>query len=1019
VLVVVLVLPIATSSLLLLPAIQTRIVKVVTNRLSIDLSAEISIQRVQVSPFSGILLNGFLVRDQQRDTLFFANKVHIGVESFSFKHKHLYLSRVRFDAPNINLYQHEGKMNYTFILDSLGKSSVDTVKWKYSVKGLKVKSGKLKFAHSILKNPGSIKEKLEFYDLDLDVSRESEVDDGINFSINNFSVKEDIGLFVKDLSAKCRLEDDRFLVDDLIFRTNDSYFNIKQLEIPVKKRDELDYQFRGEFYEIALSSNDVRKIFSEFPQLEYPIRLSGELYGSIDNLKGRKITCLFGEQSKMVTSFDISGLSNFNETFVFLDIEDLQTNIPDLEAIITRGVGEPGAIFPPSFQALGNIRYKGNFSGFINDLVAYGTFRTNLGVISTDLGIKVKPEQSLIYGGFLSTSGFNLGKLLDLESVMGDIALDVQVSGNRNSATDYFTFIDGNVVSLNLNDYEYHNIDLKGLLTHQKFDGSIKIDDPNGKLDFKGKVDMSGQVPHFNFSALLANVQLDRLKLLPKLKDGVLSVLIETDFEGDNLDDLVGKIEFSDGLLFTPVASIELDSLSIRAKRVGNAKHLVFKSNFAEGDLKGNYYFGDFNNTIREFTSHFLPSFYPDIKKIKASAHNDFEFELYFKEIGKIMSVFFPGMEISDKGYLKGKFKSDDAVLNLDGEFDYFAYKNIRIIEPQLRINNVNHNQVSLTFRAENATYGKFLSLPNLSIHQNVSSDSLQTNVFWNNWDEKTYSGALFSTANFSTNQTGKLMTRVHLHPSSVIISAMIWNLSESRASFFADGLSVDGFKIQHEDQYATVNGLLHRTDEDGLQLVFNQLDLARFLAGKSNMSFSGTINGNLLLRDYYRDPLISSNIEIDNFEFNKAPLGTFRVNSLWNQEMEALTVTTLLSNNQKDQIRGFGLFHPKDQHLDFQFNVDSLNVAFLDPFLNKVIQNLNGTASGKMYLKGPLTNPLLTGRAKLNDGQVSVKLLQTTYNLSDSVIFYPNEMRFKDMTITDRNGKNGKFRGSLYHINF
>jgi hypothetical protein len=263
------------------------------------------------------------------------------------------------------------------------------------------------------------------------------------------------------------------------------------------------------------------------------------------------------------------------------------------------------------------------------------------------------------------------------------------------------------------------------------------------------------------------------------------------------------------------------------------------------------------------------------------------------------------------------------------------------------------------------------------------------------------------------------LDTRVHLHPSSVIISDMIWNLSESKASFFADGLSVDGFKIQHEEQYATLNGLLHRNDDDGLQLVFHQLDLARFLTSTSNMTFSGTINGNLLLRDYYRDPLISSNIEIDNFAFNKAPLGTFRVNSLWNQEMEALTVTTLLSNNQKDQIRGFGLFHPKDQHLDFQFNVDSLSVAFLDPFLNKVIQNIKGTASGKMYLKGPLTKPLLTGRAKLNDGQVSVNLLQTTYNLSDSVIFYPNEMRFKDMTITDRSGKNGKFRGSIYHNNF
>lgn len=987
--------------------------------MSIDLSAEISIQRVQISPFSGVLLNGFLVRDQQRDTLFFADKVRIGVESFSFKHKHLYLTRVRFDSPKVNLYQHEGKMNYTFILDSLGKSLVDTVKWKYSFKGLKVEGGEVAFTHSILKNPGSIKEKLDFYDLEFDVSRISGVNEELEFKVNSFSVKEDIGLFVKDLSANCRYTDDRIWIDDLIFRTNDSYFNLKQLEIPVTERDDLGYQFRCEFYELAIASNDVRKIFNDFPQLEYPVRFSGELYGSIDNLKGRKITCLFGEQSRMVTSFDISGLSNFNETFIFLDIEDLQTNVNDFESLITGGAVNQKSIFPPSFQTLGNIRYKGNFSGFINDLVAYGTFRTNIGVINTDLGIKIKPVEGLIYGGFLSTSGFNLGKLLNLESNMGSIALDMEVSGNRKSATDYFTFIDGNVVSLNLNDYEYRNIDLKGLLTHQKFDGSVKINDPNGKLDFDGTVDMSGRVPHFNFSALLANVQLDRLKLLPKLKDGVLSMLIETDFEGDNLDDLVGEIKFSDGLLFTPKASIELDSLSIRAQRDGNDKHLVFKSNFAEGDLRGNYYFADFNNTIKEFMGHFLPSINPENKKVTSIGQNDFKFELQFKEMGKVLSVFFPGMEMSDKGYVKGAFNSEQAYLDLESEIEYFSYKNISATDPVVKITNLNSGELSITMRADEATYGKFLNLPNFSIHQKVGNDELQTNIFWNNWDEKTYSGALFSTTSLSTSSLGDLETRVHLLPSSVIVSDMIWNLSDSKASFFADGLSIEGFKIEHKDQYATLNGLLHRTSEDGLQMVFHELDLARFLTGTSNMTFSGTINGNLLLRDYFRDPLISSNIEIDEFAFNKAPLGTFRVNSLWNQELEALTVTTLLSNNEKDQIRGFGFFHPKDQHLDFQFNIDSVSVAFLDPFLNKVIQNLNGTASGKMYLKGPLTKPLLTGRAKLNEGQFSVNMLQTSYNLADSVIFYPNEMRFKDMTVTDRDGRNGKFRGSIYHNGF
>ncbi len=1013
--------PSTLSMLLLLPGIQTQLVKIVTNRLSTDFNAEISIQRVHISPFSGIKLNGFLVRDQQLDTLFFAEKVRAGIDNLSLKHKNIFLGKVRFESPVIHIYQYNERMNYSFILDSLGTSSPDSIKWHYSIDGLIVSGGKIRFEHSILKNPGSIKDKLEFYDLQLDVVRTSSLNDSIAFSVNNFSVKENIGLSIKDLSAKGHLEKERIVVENLMFRTNESYFNLALIDIPINKREEsaTDYQFRGEITEISIGSQDVRKLFAGFPAYKYPIRLSGILFGSLDNLKGRKVTCMFGEQSRLVTSFDISGLSNFNETFVFLDVENLQTNIPDLEDFIA-GDNQKGPVLPLSFRELGTISYKGNFTGFINDLVAFGTFRTNLGTINTDLGLKILPENNIIYGGLLSTSGFNLGRLLDMEPTMGEITLDMEVSGSRKSSTDYFTFLDGNIGSLEFNDYQYRNIGLQGLLTFQKFDGNIVIDDPNGRVDFKGKVDMSGTVPHFNFSALLANVQLDRLKLLPTLKDGVISLMVETNFEGDNFDDLVGDIKLSDGLLFTPTASVELDSFSITAVREGTSKHLVLRSDFVEGDLKGHYYFGDIKNTFRNYIGHFIPSFNKGIVKSPYSGRNNFEFDLRFKEIGKLMSVFLPDVNISDKGNVRGKFNSELAQLNVEGELDYFSLNDISTIEPEFKIISSNSDNLSLTVRTSNAKYGKLIELPNFSIYQKAGGDSLQTNVFWNNWDETTYGGALYSSTYFSTDVEGNLDTRINLDPSSIIISDMIWKIDKARGNIYANGYSVNGFKIEHENQYVTIDGALNREGEDGLKMEFHQLDLSRFISNQAeNLSFLGTVNGYLLLKDYFRDPLLSSNLEIEDFIFNGTELGTFSINSLWNQDLEALTLTTLLSANGKSQLRGFGLFHPNQQHLDFQFDVDSLKVTFLNPFLKKVIQNLDGTASGKMYFKGPLSHPFLTGRVKLNDGSFSVDLLQTSYTISDSVVFYPNEMRFKNMILTDEYGKNGKFRGSIYHEGF
>src|SRR5690554_3973831 len=115
--VVVVGLPMLGSLVLMLPGVQTRMLRSITNRLSADLNTEISIGRVSVTPFTGIRLRDFLVLDQQKDTLFYAASLRAGIDRFSWRHQHLYLGSVRFDQPEVHLYQHGDKMNFSFLLD--------------------------------------------------------------------------------------------------------------------------------------------------------------------------------------------------------------------------------------------------------------------------------------------------------------------------------------------------------------------------------------------------------------------------------------------------------------------------------------------------------------------------------------------------------------------------------------------------------------------------------------------------------------------------------------------------------------------------------------------------------------------------------------------------------------------------------------------------------------------------------------------------------------------------------------
>jgi len=82
-------------------------------------------------------------------------------------------------------------------------------------------------------------------------------------------------------------------------------------------------------------------------------------------------------------------------------------------------------------------------------------------------------------------------------------------------------------------------------------------------------------------------------------------------------------------------------------------------------------------------------------------------------------------------------------------------------------------------------------------------------------------------------------------------------------------------------------------------------------------------------------------------------------------------------------------------------------------------MQNLSGTASGRLAVKGQLSNPELLGQINVNKAFFDVGLLQTTYSITDSVFFKPQLIEFKSMELSDRNGNKGEFKGEIRHGGF
>lgn len=1003
--------------LVLIPAIQTKIVGYFTDQLSKNLNTEIAVGRVYFKPFNRLELKDVLIKDHQNDTLVYMKSVSSNIDSIRIRQKKLYLADLEVMQPYVNVYKQDSALNFDFILKALKVDTVPKGYWRFGVNSINVIGGRCDYSPSADNKSKSILAK------DVDVLlRDIKKDSIWSFSVVGLSLNEIRGLEIEGLTSKVQIGKDALVLKDFNLITYNTRLNIDSLNVHIDKKAE-GIKKLSNFY-LALnpsyiSPHDVG-LFVDLKKMgNLPFYLSGVVYGNYGNIKGRNVRFDFGEESSISTNFDVNGLPNVDETFLHLNVRDLTTTPKDLETIINYNTTTHFQM-PHSLYNIDKIQYKGSFTGFLNDMVAFGEFKTSMGTINTDIGVKLDDKRGLLFAGNLSTSGFDIGKIVGVEDKMQNLSMQVTIQGNRTSSKRFYAYLDGKIDSVSINHYTYSNIDLSGLFANHKFDGSFNIDDPNCQLDFNGKIDFSTKVPNFKFNAQLENAKLDKLNLLTKVPDNELSFSVSTNFSGKDLNDIVGYIDIRDALFDSPEYKVEMDSLLLISIRERDQKHLILQSDLMEGDLIGVYNF----NYIRQTLIKELTAYLPSVKSLMPSKEvevydNNFTFSCRFKEISNLIGLFVPDLTISDSGVLLGKINTQKNIIDLNGELEQIKYKNWLIEKPEVQISSGN-DKMSLVTRCKEVALKENTLIENFSIHQMLSNDSVTFNSYWNNWSESNNSGSVHLKAHLKSVES-KLFANVQIEPSYIMLRDSIWEIQATTLNYHPMGLSLRNFRMHHKNQEIGINGLLHKNADDGLLIHLQNIRIGDFLAYKEvkGLSVDGLLNGDVKLQDLYNTPKVSSDLKIKDFTFNENAVGDFYLKTDYLAEENKISVLSNIEKDGKEALAGGGYVDLASQEVALDYQLDSLQVGFLNLYLSNILQNLEGTASGKMSVYGPLLAPELTGGVKINKAFFDVGLLQTTYSVSDSIIFKPHLIDFRTMQVRDRYGRKGTFSGTIKHTMF
>ncbi len=122
--------------------VQNYIAKKIIASISKKIGAQVSIRKVSISPFNKLNIEGILIRDQNKDTLLFANLCKIRITDWFFLKENATLSYIGIEDAVIKTNRKTKKWNYDFITTYLNSTDTNSKRngTRYDVKKIDLKS---------------------------------------------------------------------------------------------------------------------------------------------------------------------------------------------------------------------------------------------------------------------------------------------------------------------------------------------------------------------------------------------------------------------------------------------------------------------------------------------------------------------------------------------------------------------------------------------------------------------------------------------------------------------------------------------------------------------------------------------------------------------------------------------------------------------------------------------------------------------------------------------------------------
>ena len=1037
ILLVVVAIPILLTLIFQIPAVQTKIAKYVTSTISKDIDQTIDISSVKISLFSGITISGIEILDHHDNVLISINHLSASPVLSNLSFTNIHFIDIKLDEAIFNMgsYKDESSNNLSQLINNFtGESNDSKGEFKLFSESIVLINSRFNlFNQNRNYNPGENMmdyANMLFDSIDASIDDFKLINDSLHFKILNLSTKEISGLNIRDLSADLIISSTSMEANHTIINVNESeldvdfrmkYNNYKSLSYFIDSVD-----MYGDIRSTTINISDIGHFSDILFQMPNEVVVSGEMRGKVNNLSTKDIMIKYGKTTMLSGDISFKGLPDFFSSLILAENIIISTNTGDIKSFYLP-IKEKNIDLTSIIKEDNQLSLKGNYNGYYEDFKSKIELSFSNGIITSDIDLNTV-DGLINLKANLTSDSLNIGKLLDMEPILGKTSFNIEATGSGYSMGKMKYQMNCNLSKTDFYGYRYNKLGLKGSYFGDSINADLSIDDKNLLMKAIVKAYINGE-PEFDVHANIERANMDKLNFISGYQFAISSI-VNIDIKGTDLSSLNTDISLINSQLSFDDNQYQIDSVNI-SKHTNNEMFTSTKISSDIIDINADGYYN-----IETVTSSFynLVDNYYNIIKLKnkpaKNTNKNIKLNLTINDPQIFTEQFLMGVNIAPNTSLSSDidFTTNNIDLNLNSE--QLSINNVRADTANLNITTIGDSLigelsiVNFILKDSSANDSLILGIDNFSVSTKMYQDSIIYGINWNNKNQSQKNRGVMEGYFANVDDS----TKLSIYNADVFINDINWSIdSNNLVTMFKDRMLFHDFNIKAGPSKFSLVGIVPKSENDSLVAKFYDWDIENFniLTEPYNLRLYGQINGELKLGMIKDNPTLSSNINISKLGINDEILGEAEIINTWNNSSNTVWINTNIVKEgdvgKGNIFSAKGSYEPfkKKDNLKIDISFNRFKLKTIEPFISEFINDLEGTTSGDLKLRGSVKEPILTGNANLNRAGLRVVYLNTKYSFTNSLEFVKNGIEFDKLVIYDTLGNKAQINGSLKHMFF